>query len=119
MSKKLTTLKYIRYEGERLIIVPTKDGVELLRKLKLGEEGVDVIGGAKVTAFITELDSPVKFFRHEVHTTKNEHDVYVFTEKGAKLNARFAITVDEPKKEETKKQEPVKTEVKQEEKKAE
>jgi hypothetical protein len=50
---------------------------------------------------------------------KNEHDVYVFTEKGAKLNARFAITVDEPKKEETKKPEPVKTEVKQEEKKAE
>lgn len=116
MSKKLQTLKYIRYEGERLYIVPTKDGTELFRKLKLGEEGQDTIGGVKVTAFITELGSPVKYFRHEAKTHVNEHDVYIYTEKGVPFNARFAITVkaaEEPKKE-TKKEETKKEDKKNE-----
>jgi hypothetical protein len=97
--KSKPVIKYIRYEDNRLIIVPTKEGLDIVGKL--GTKGEDTIGGAKVIAFITEFESPIIFFRCIYNHTQNVTELYVYTKSKLPFTSKIPTTVkvaDEEKK---------------------
>jgi hypothetical protein len=81
--KSKPVIKYVRYEDNRLIIVPTKEGL------------------AKVIAFITEFESPIIFFRCVYNHTQNVTELYVYTKSKLPFTSKIPTTVkvaDEEKK---------------------
>ncbi len=89
-------VKYARFEGGKVIIIPTADGIKLFKdkppKLVwegnpsglLMKEDEETVAGQKVVSFTAELGSPIQYYQHEVSTILNYNKFRFYT--GSNVN---------------------------------
>jgi hypothetical protein len=87
-------VKYVRIEGNTVIIVPSKEGRKFLEGRGGLEDGEDTIAGVKVKALIKKFNSGIKNFVHTETLSKNVGSIFVYTDTG-ELSLGYACMVDE------------------------
>jgi hypothetical protein len=81
---KYPTIKYVRIEESKLIVVPTKEGESLFNSLA---DGTDTIGGTPVKAKVKEFKGvTIKNFHWKSTPATNQNLIYVFTSDSNKFN---------------------------------
>src|SRR5690348_7855302 len=87
-------IKYARFEGNKVVLIPTAEGNEYLKKfgpptlsstdkkiVKM-EEGTEQIGGkdgVELIAFVGEVESDIQHFKEEIAPPLNTFQVRVHT----------------------------------------
>jgi hypothetical protein len=93
------TIKYVRFEDTKVLIVPTAVGVELLKQ-RLGQEpATDTIAGQEIAAFVVDLKSEIKHFRQETNKSRNTTTLYAYTVGNTKFDLVVPAFVEEKKEE--------------------
>jgi len=85
------TIKYVRFEDDKLIIIPTATGVELIEKLKptvlcANDNGMrlpltkseESVGETKVMAYVANLPKPIKYLEVKISNVTNKYNVRAF-----------------------------------------
>lgn len=75
-------IKYVRVEGNKVIIVPRKDGIELLKKNSRLVEDEEVVGKATLIAYTVTLKGKLKYFHVQQNFINNLTSIHAFTEEG-------------------------------------
>jgi hypothetical protein len=93
------TIKYVRFEDTKVLIVPTAVGVALLEQ-RLGQKPtIDTIAGQEIAAFVVDLKSEIKHFRQETNKSRNTTTLYAYTVANTKFDLVVPAFVEEKKEE--------------------
>jgi hypothetical protein len=91
------TLKYARFEGNKIIIVPTTVGKKYLENRGL-EEGIDTVGGQEVKALTKTFSGNLKNFTVEMTPSKNVNRIFAFSSTEEQISIGFPHYAEEEKK---------------------